>query len=1505
MADQIEGLPEGAVVRPLQAQEETAPPQSVGEKSSIEGLPEGATVRPLSTPSTMGGAGGSWEEPSTASKVWEKATTPLLSQPLIEKRATEYSTAAPTLSESEHPYRTAAKKFGAGVVGSTEKMARDFSSPLGVATMAAGPIVEGAAEAVPALKGLAEASPYIKPAMKYGQRAMGTLFGAQGAVEAGKGVKQAYEEGGFTPETAEQTLGGAGIAAMGGAGALEGTKIGQERAGKVMSAPVRGAAKAATIAQPVIPTLTGSVLGGLAGEAAGHPMLGMMAGGAVGRKLIPKDLGESFLEKGRTLGLNDKEAKIAHLQERYNKALKDAKAPADEYAAHEPGRQRGIPAPEDVMKAHEKAQTALQAAKAHLDAAKEDYEDSKGVPPSTGPIELSPEQKLAQDTRQAPSPTDEDIKVRQERLMGDIEKRVGIEPEVPAAPKPEPPPIMTAGAPERAPSMKGLKVDEATGKVIDTTATEDAAREALGAEAPGRKVPATEGVAMRPPFAKAPAEESPLAKYAPEEIAKREAVKAEAPKEAPKPAEVPAVEAPKAEAPKEAPERSPEDVGKAEKVVYQLPNQELQNLGNRFGISTKTEDYDFSKREATREGGSKHAVDRDRFHKDLMARLPTALVDKLVDAEAAWDKANPQTFDEPSRSSKFWADRSKEIVKDALTKYQDDLAAKGAAGGSGAPDEGIGGLERWQGKNPLDKATVKPTADKVNLPADTGKEQPFEAGNQTWEDQLREARKTVNQSKMSPEDRAKVQEALAKQGATGGAPYDVRTQVGAHNSNGGSTFHPEHGDLNGKPFFAVGGEPEFRAPELKMTTKGGELTEAQIKEFTERPAVKEALAKHPDASIGTWHDKEADQTVTELVKTPANRDEALKMGVKNDQKAIYDLKEGKEVPTGGTGEPKGGNITLHHWSDVDGLKETDPDKFGTGKAGAEKARAKEEGFLPRTYFADAEYKESAIQGQKNHYTAEVDPEKYYDIAKDPDGIWQKALKDGGATAAEKAVHDAGYHGYFHDGGYVSFEKVPVKPYLGELAEKHGTPEEKAGITKSKAQTEKFVSQMEKIPEVHEYVDIALAGEGARKWYQRSAQAFEAMSSEAPEYFKEEGDKDKFINLLAASSPRQPVAMNLRETLRTWKAYVDAGRPEGDTLKSLLDENLSPAVSKTPNALKALTGQEMWPDITKNKNFKVPSFARNLRGWLGAVTNDGWMSLFAGLDPREISSAHSYHPLSIATRAAAEELGWEPAEAQAAIWSFTQALTERGEELPEEVRKHSEDFVDLLAHDPYTRELLADLGVTHANLDAKLAAIGEKPEVSGRETPTTARSVERLKERIETARGKGTIPPPKSAQGELGFREAPAQGNRARVEDEDTSFNTAKLENEVAEKPKGSPKHTYEYKRDADSHQVTVRDKDGKSVALIEARAADDNPNKWTVKTSASAEKGEGLKGYTRLMDAAQSQAERSGKPVTVQGDTEMSSAAVRTWVKLGRDYDVAWHRDNRPSITFRPSKMKY
>lgn len=426
--------------------------------------------------------------------------------------------------------------------------------------------------------------------------------------------------------------------------------------------------------------------------------------------------------------------------------------------------------------------------------------------------------------------------------------------------------------------------------------------------------------------------------------------------------------------------------------------------------------------------------------------------------------------------------------------------------------------------------------------------------------------------------------------------------------------------------------------------------------------------------------------------------------------------------------------------------------------------------------------------------------------------------------------------------------------LPDLAQQHLTPEEKASITTTatgkarNAGTEKFVKNMVDIPTVQEYVDIAKQGEGARKWYSRSTAAFDAMHEEAPEYFKK-GDKEKFMGVLAGSSPQQSVAMNLRETLGFWKEWNDAGRPKFDIdnwkkfgeetdaawkedgsprarglakgasqhwdyapkgakwkAENLLLKNLTLPETKVPNIIKALNGEPMWPDLTKNQAFKAPSFAENLRKWIGGestgtkhVTNDSWMGLFGGIDKSALSKPENYHPLSVATRAAAEELGWEPEEAQAAIWSFTQALTERGTEDPELVRHYSEDFKDLLANDLETRDILQGLGVNLDQLDSKLGNIEEKPEVSGRGTPTTAHSVGQLRGRIEEARGKGAIPEPKSVQGNL-FKENPAfehkanpgGGHNIRPRDEATRFDPADFENEdsgltkLGEKKKKSP-----------------------------------------------------------------------------------------------------------------------
>jgi hypothetical protein len=215
-------------------------------------------------------------------------------------------------------------------------------------------------------------------------------------------------------------------------------------------------------------------------------------------------------------------------------------------------------------------------------------------------------------------------------------------------------------------------------------------------------------------------------------------------------------------------------------------------------------------------------------------------------------------------------------------------------------------------------------------------------------------------------------------------------------------------------------------------------------------------------------------------------------------------------------------------------------------------------------------------------------------------------------------------------------------------------------------------------------------------------------------------------------------MNMREALTAWTKWIDAGRPTGKDLRKMLFRTLTNSKSKVSNAMNALEDRPLWPALSKNRSFKSPSFDKNLQGWLDYATNDCWMGLFGGVSETALSNPTSYHPLSVAIRAAADELtkegmgDWKTAEAQAAIWTFTKVFQETGETDPAIVRQMSQDFVDIMAHDSEVQDLLAQLGVKHEQLAARLEAIGEKPEITGRTTPTSSDSIKRLGERLKKA-----------------------------------------------------------------------------------------------------------------------------------------------------------------------------
>jgi Protein of unknown function (DUF3293) len=1550
--DKIQGVPDGLQEEPI------------ANTTGISGVPEGVTEEPLH----MGGAGGSFEPESTASKVWEKSNEALIPAGRAEKEGKAYAEAPTTLAESEHPAWTGLKKFGAGMYSDTAATARQMAtSPLGIAMLGTGEL----AETVPGAIGkVAQAA----------QKVAGAGFGAQGAEQAYQGGSEMLKKG-VNAENLSKTSGGVGQALLGGAGALHGTEVGEQPATKALAAPVRAASKLGKPLSHIIPSVGGIVAASEMGIP--HPFI---VGGTVGRFILPPEALERMFAAGRTLGLNPEEANIEHLTDRYEKAKHEAKAPQKAYEAHEAGRQQGMPAPEDVIKAHEKAQTTLRESEEHLKAAQKDYADklaSKGVPaPADQPIGLIAEQQAAQDARTTPTPTKEENDAKLARLMEqaaptekpalvaeNVKTPGQVQPETfPQTPTDAPrvdettrmrplagdqgnivgrkPFQLTEGTPEAAAAapkqplgeilppekpktgrLGSLKVSEG-GKVVDT---EPELQQKIEEGLQGTAKP----VALKP---LTPAEKAPLGKietndkgqtlgfdHKPAEDigskvregekeasrtterrvntrnAEDDANFSKARKELGEDATFEQIDARAKELKNPKAEYTPEHETKVEQVITQHSDQDLLRLAKKHGIDT--DKYDFAARDEHR-----HRVERDQLVKDLLAKLPEDDKTNISRLSDEFNKKDTTLWTEAERNSLSKAQRSRAIMQEHESgpKTVAGGAPEGAevavkeGGGTykgiqeGVPEAGLKPLVLFDHPETgstlaLSEDEVTPEAvkakleehkaawDKYKAPVDVSKAaDDYNKDNGLHPVQPEKIKGTdkrasdiadaFDKMKHDPNDPAvkasydALKKDINKQWdyatnklgikiePTDAAPYvftkgdkpaekqlfdDVNNNKHLGVFRGGNPLQEGHPLAEVDPKTGETYNTMFRAIHdlFGHVAQGHDFSEAgeesawnahmQMMDPVARPAMTTETRgqtswffNNEDVRFGEKATGQfADQKAGILPDFAMERDAAK-------PKEVFDHIKGDKKPFAILTAENPGNERL-------------TDAENTQRNHDLLQDLKDKGYNPK--FVGGVNKD--VEGKTEHafFVPDITPEDAAELGK-KHGQESILTQDGlhhldsgktdpsdnkGVITGDKAKEQPYYFVVDGEPFAVPFKEETAKPYkdmtpeeqeefaknnpvsggsqsagaakakevdLGETAEKHLTPEEREGVTKSPAQTEKFLQRMSEIPEVHEYTDIANAGAGARKWYQRSSKAFDAMTEEAPEYFKEEGDKEKFINLLAASSPRQTVAMNLRETLRTWKDYVDKGRPTGDALKALLDDNLTPAVSKTPNALKALNGQEMWPDITKNKNFKVPSFSKNLNGWLGAVTNDGWMSLFAGLGPREISSAHSYHPLSVATRAAAEELGWEPAEAQAAIWSFTQALTERGEELPEEVRKHSEDFVDLMKNDPQVRDLLADLGVTHANLDAKLEAIGEKPEVSSRTTSTTSRSTERLKERIEDARGKGTIPPPKSAQGELGFREASAGESRSKLKDEDTSFDPSRFRTQTEESPKSVTKN---------------------------------------------------------------------------------------------------------------------
>jgi hypothetical protein len=282
----------------------------------------------------------------------------------------------------------------------------------------------------------------------------------------------------------------------------------------------------------------------------------------------------------------------------------------------------------------------------------------------------------------------------------------------------------------------------------------------------------------------------------------------------------------------------------------------------------------------------------------------------------------------------------------------------------------------------------------------------------------------------------------------------AREVVDLHNQDGGATYSPTHGNLAGSPRYALS-----VFPEREMVVEG-DLTPAHVAKFALK---NQDILSDPRAAIGSWKVSTpgsrypAGSSVLDIAATTPDLGAARRLAKQAGQEAIWDLWHGQELPIGASTPgtlppatverlnalPQGmpDMLTLEHRSTQPGLTELDPERYGSGLAGAElkRAQAYPNDFVKRTYFTVAGQPVEGRFKQMPVYGAQFPKGRLYDLGLDPEKFAAQlsdAIGDPAryATLLEKMAKDAGYEGIINSkhenpalaGTVALFRKLGVK-----------------------------------------------------------------------------------------------------------------------------------------------------------------------------------------------------------------------------------------------------------------------------------------------------------------------------------------------------------------------------------------------------------------------------------------------------------------------------------------------
>ncbi|HKV81809.1 MAG TPA: hypothetical protein VJP02_26920 [Candidatus Sulfotelmatobacter sp.] len=235
-----------------------------------------------------------------------------------------------------------------------------------------------------------------------------------------------------------------------------------------------------------------------------------------------------------------------------------------------------------------------------------------------------------------------------------------------------------------------------------------------------------------------------------------------------------------------------------------------------------------------------------------------------------------------------------------------------------------------------------------------------------------------------------------------------------HRATSGSTFGGRGENLLGKDAFSVS-----IFPDITKVVEGA-LGLDHIVEFLQKNA---ALLSQAHVAVGTWEkDGHIDLDVVVLTNDLVL---ARRLGKQYNQKCIFDLLKAREIPTGGTGEAPNdlppAPERLVEVSDAPRVHLVGRTKIFNELTEKKFASESAVPLLPRTYWMVQNRERKMMQS-----SAWINGGRYYQVDRDPEGIFAKWGEGAGLVKAEFQLKDAGYSGYRDSDFVVSFDAVQAQ-----------------------------------------------------------------------------------------------------------------------------------------------------------------------------------------------------------------------------------------------------------------------------------------------------------------------------------------------------------------------------------------------------------------------------------------------------------------------------------------------